>query len=73
MFTDKLREERDPETFEYYRSIHNNRTEKYKNVNHEQEEKKEEEQILKEFAEYKNRNKIERVQHHGDEEEKNCI
>ena len=28
MFTDKLREERDPEVLNYYRSINNNRTER---------------------------------------------
>ena len=70
MFTDKLREERDPETLEYYRSINNNRTEKYKNVNHEQEEKDEEDKIMKDFFEYKKRNKLECVEYHGDEEKK---
>ena len=70
MFTDRLREERDPETLEYYRSINNNRTERYKNVNHGQEEKDEEDKIMKEFTDYKNRNKIECVEYHGDEEKK---
>ena len=67
MFTDKSREERDPETLEYYRSINNNRTEKYRNVNNEQDE---EEKILIEFAKYKNRTKLECIEYHGDEEKK---
>ena len=70
IFTDKLREEIDPETLEYYRSINNNRTERYKNVNHEQEEKDEEDKIMKDFYEYKKRNKLKCVEYHGDEEKK---
>ena len=68
MFTDKLREERDPETLEYYRSINNNRTEKYKNANHEQEGKDEEDKIIKDFFEYIKRNKLECIEYHRDEE-----
>ena len=73
MFTDKLREERDPATLEYYRSINNNRTEKYKNANHEQEEKDEKDKVIKEFFEYKKSNKLGCIEYHGDEEKKYYI
>ena len=77
MFTDKLREERDENTLNYFRSINGNRTEKYKGVNHEQDEKDEENQILKEYEQYKNsKRKVEKnglvcVEIYGDEEKNN--
>lgn len=70
MFTDKLKDERDPETLEYYRSINNNRTEKYKGPNSEQDEKDEEEKTMREFAAYKNRNIVKHTRYYGDEEKK---
>jgi hypothetical protein len=57
MFTDKLREERDDETLNYFRNINNNRTDKFQGITHKQEEKEEEEKIMKEFVQYKNRSK----------------
>ena len=57
MFTHKLLEERDENTLKYFQSINGNRTEKYKGANYEQDEKDEEDKIMKEFAQYKNNKK----------------
>ena len=53
-FSHKLMEERDENTLKYFQSINGNRTEKYRGVDREHEEKDEEDKILKECEQYKN-------------------